>query len=230
MQDRDHAVGLGRAQARHHLVEQQQLRLGGERARDLQPLAVGQRERRGALAALVVEVEPAQHLVRVRARIARVAAMQQRADDDIVLDRERRERPHDLEGAADAAPADLVGRQAVDALAGESDRAAVGRVDAGDHVEQSGLAGAVRADHREDRALRHLEADLVDREQAAEALADRLDRKQRAHGALSGEAEPAREPRPDAVRQRHDHQQQADAVEHLLGAGHVDAERTQRTG
>ena len=177
----DHAVGLGRPQAGHDLVEQQQLGIGGERARDFQPLAVGQSEAGGALAALVVEVEPAQHVVRVRARIARVAAMQQRADDDIVLDRERRERPHDLESAADPAPANLVGRQAFGALTGESDRAAVGRVDAGDHVEQSGLAGAVRADHRDDGALRHLEADLIDREQAAEALADRLDRKQRAH-------------------------------------------------
>ena len=35
---------------------------------------------------------------------------------------------------------------------------------AGDHVEQRGLAGAVRADHREDRALAHVEADVVDRD------------------------------------------------------------------
>ncbi len=108
----DHAVGLGRPQARHHLVEQQQLRIGGERARHFQPLAVGQRQRRGALVALVVEIEAAQHLVRMRARVVDVVPVQQRADDDVVLDRQRRERPHDLEGAADAAPADLVGRQA----------------------------------------------------------------------------------------------------------------------
>ena len=120
-QDRDDAVHLGRPQARHHLVEQQQFRIGGERARHFQPLAVGQGQGGGALLALVVEVEAAQHLVRALARGVDVPTMQQRADDDIVLDAERRKRPHDLEGAADAAPADAVGRQAVDALAGEGD-------------------------------------------------------------------------------------------------------------
>jgi hypothetical protein len=48
----DHLVALGGPQAGHHLVEQQQLRPGGERARDLQPLAVGQRQRRGQRIAL----------------------------------------------------------------------------------------------------------------------------------------------------------------------------------
>ena len=76
LQDRHHAVGLGRAQARHHLVEQQEFRIGGQRARNFQPLAVGQRQRRGALPALVVEVEAAQHLVRPRARVDDMVAMQ----------------------------------------------------------------------------------------------------------------------------------------------------------
>ena len=67
-QDRDHAVGLGRPQARHHLVEQQELRLGRERARDFEPLAVGQRQRRRELVPLVEQVEPPQHLVRAPAR------------------------------------------------------------------------------------------------------------------------------------------------------------------
>ena len=77
------------------------------------------------------------------------------------------------------------GASAVDALAGEGDAAGIGREGAGDQVEQRGLAGAVRADHREDRALRHLEADAVDRDQAAEALADIVDGKQRAHFGFS---------------------------------------------
>ena len=41
-QDCDHAVGLGRTQASHYLIEQQQLGIGGERTRDFQALAVGQ--------------------------------------------------------------------------------------------------------------------------------------------------------------------------------------------
>ena len=114
-------------------------------------------------------------------RVADVVAVQKRADDDIVLDRQRRERPHDLEGAADAAPADAIGRKPVDALAGERDAAAVRCVHAGDHVEQGRLAGAVRADDGVDAAFGHLEAEPIDRDEAAEALADIVDRQERAH-------------------------------------------------
>ena len=60
------------------------------------------------------------------------------------------------------------------ALAGKHDRAAVRLQRAGDHVEQRGLAGAVRADDRKDGASRHRETHLIDRDQAAEALADGL--------------------------------------------------------
>ena len=56
-----------------------------------------------------------------------IGSVQQRADNDVVLDGERRERPHDLERPSDAAPADRVGRQTVDALAREADRALVRR-------------------------------------------------------------------------------------------------------
>ena len=120
-QGRDHAVGLGRPQPRHHFVEQQEPRLGRERAGDFEPLAIRQRQRRGELVTLVEEVEPAQQRLRVLARRADIVPVQQRADDDVVLDAERRKRPHQLEGAGDAAPAHRVGRQAVDRLAGKDD-------------------------------------------------------------------------------------------------------------
>src|SRR5215467_4368152 len=57
LQDRDHPVGLGGAKSRHDLIEQKQFRIGGERARQFQALAVRQRESRGSLRALVVEIE-----------------------------------------------------------------------------------------------------------------------------------------------------------------------------
>ena len=43
----DDPLGLGRRQPGHHLVEQQQPGLGGQRARQLEPLALGQREAAG---------------------------------------------------------------------------------------------------------------------------------------------------------------------------------------
>ena len=49
---RDHGVDLGRTQTRHHLVEQQDLGLGGERARRFEALALGQREARAGESAL----------------------------------------------------------------------------------------------------------------------------------------------------------------------------------
>ena len=56
-----------------------------------------------------------------RARVARrardVGRAQQRADHDVVFHGQRRKRPHDLERARDAAPADLVGAQPVDPFA-----------------------------------------------------------------------------------------------------------------
>ena len=41
----------------------------------------------------------------------------------------------------------------------------------GDHAEQRRLAGAVRADDADDRARRHLEAQVVDQQAVAEGLA-----------------------------------------------------------
>jgi len=50
---------------------------------------------------------------------------------------------------------------------------AAGRGDeAADHVEEGGLAGAVRADHADGAAGRHLQGDVVEGEQAAETHAD----------------------------------------------------------
>src|SRR5262249_48381227 len=122
-----------------------------------------------------------EHLAGAPARHRGIVPMQHRADDDIVLDRKRWERPHQLEGAANAAAADLVGGKSVDAVTGEGDRTAVGRGHAGDDVEQRGLAGTVGADDCEDRALRHAKAHIVDRKQPAKALADRVDGQEGGH-------------------------------------------------
>ncbi len=184
-EDRDHPVGLGRAQAGHHLVEQQEFWIGRDRARDLETLAVRQREGGGGLRALVEEIEPGQHVVRMPARGGDVGAPQERADDDVVLDRERRKRPHDLERASHTAPAHRVGRQPIDALAAEGDRSGVGRKHAGDHVEERGLAGAVGPDHRKDIARRDGKANPVDREQAAETLGESVGDQERRHGVFS---------------------------------------------
>ena len=64
-----------------------------------------------------------------------------------------------------------VGRDAVDALAGEPDLAAIRRVEFHDAVEDGGLAGAIGADDAVDARSSDLEIETVDGDQAAEVLA-----------------------------------------------------------
>ena len=54
-------------------------------------------------------------------------------------------------------------------------RPAVGRLEAGQHAQQRGLAAAGRAQQREELALVDVEADIVDRVDVAELLGDVLD-------------------------------------------------------
>ncbi len=63
--------------------------------------------------------------------------------------------------------------------------AAVWRELAENAIEQRGLAAAVRADQPENLALLHVEADAVDRGDAAETFADIADFEHRGHGAVS---------------------------------------------
>src|SRR5207244_8402744 len=99
----------------------------------------------------------------------------------VVQHRQLGERPHLLPGARHPKPADLVRRKAVDPLSLEEDLAARGRIEAGDAVEQRGLAGAVRTDQPEDDALLDGEGDVQIRFHAAEEAADIADLEQRGH-------------------------------------------------
>ena len=72
----------------------------------------------------------------------------------------------------DATADDLVRLAAGQFAAVEHELATVGRVGAGEHVEERGLAGAVGADQAVDLTLVDGERDLGQRVQAAEAFAD----------------------------------------------------------
>ena len=74
---------------------------------------------------------------------------------------------------------DLVRRQPDDALAVEEDVAAVGRVDAGDEVEERRLARAVRADEAHDLAVADVEVQLVDARAARRRTSRRLELEER---------------------------------------------------
>ena len=92
------------------------------------------------------------------------------AHHDVLERAHRPEQPDVLER-----PGHAVGHDQVRALRGdvapvEQDLARRRLVEAGEHVEEGGLAGPVRPDDRDDRFLGHPERDAVDRGQAAEDL------------------------------------------------------------
>ena len=75
-----------------------------------------------------------------------------------------------------------------DRLAVEEDLAAVGRVDAGDALDQRRLAGTVVADERHHLAGAHLEVDVGERLHGAEVLRDPAELEQRRSVAGAGGA------------------------------------------
>ena len=68
----------------------------------------------------------------------------------------------------------------------EGDAPRVGAIDAGDDVEERGLAGAVRADQAEDLVRRDGEIEPVERHHAAEVLGQAAGFEQHAHGRHPG--------------------------------------------
>ena len=188
----DQLVDLGRPQPRHHLVEQQQRRARRERARHLQPPAIGERQVRGEERRLAGEAQALENGQGARAGAGDGAFAVQRAHDRVVEHREPRERLDELEGAADAGRAHPVRRQAADRAPAETDRAGVRPMQAGDEVEERRLAGAVRADERGDRVALDREGRPRDRAQAAKRLADLFDFEERHVRAFLGSNPSAR--------------------------------------
>ena len=82
-----------------------------------------------------------------------------------------------LEGAGDSLDRAPGGAAIVHRLTIESDLAGVGGQNAGQEIEESGLACAVRANQRVDVALRDLHVKFVQRVEATKAFGQPLDRK-----------------------------------------------------
>ena len=104
---------------------------------------------RGRVAALREDREEAvDRLQRPRALAAELAA-----DEEVLLDRERRKEPPALRHQRDAALHDLRRGEAADRLAAVAHHLRLDADQAGDRLEQRALAGAVGADQRQHLAL-----------------------------------------------------------------------------
>src|SRR6266480_1178421 len=178
-----------RVHAGSRLVERKQLRLGGERARDLEAslVAVGQAAR-GVVGA-AADPDIVEQLGRARFDLFfffdGLSVSEHGADDTgmaahVTADHhvlERRqvgEQTDILERARNACGGYLVRLQAGQVAPVEQERAGVWRVKPRQHVEERGLAGAVGADQAENFAGADGKRDFRKRLHAAKALGDAL--------------------------------------------------------
>ena len=188
--------GEARIDPGHGLVEQDQLGLGHQRAADLDELLLAAGESGDRIVDDVVEPEAPgdaeRPLGELRLAVAAGAAADQRGgqafaglalavEHQVLEHAELREAAGELEGAHQATRDEPVGREAADGLAGQPDLAAIGPVEAGDDVEQGGLAGPVRTDQAGEAAGLDAEIDAVEHLDAVEATRQPADREEFAH-------------------------------------------------
>ena len=171
-------VALGLVEAGGGLVEEQEARLHGERARDLQPaLLAGAAGRRPGDRPSSASAERARAASRgPRARLARVDADARPPPTSTFSSTVRSPNEPRRSGTCATMPrrAQPLGRQPGDVRRRRARTVpAVGCLEAREHVDQRRLAGAVRADQAEDLAGAQLEVDAVDRLDALEVDADR---------------------------------------------------------
>ena len=180
-QELGHLGGFARRQAGGRLVKQQDLRIAGEAEHDfeLALLAVRQVADFGVLAVEEVRLFEQMMGLVVDVLVRRQEAPHHEFRRPQALDRQQhvvehgefRKQAGDLERARHAERGAPVARPVGDILAEQQDLPGRHRIDAGDQIEQRGLAGAVRADDGLAVARHDAQRDVARGLQAAEALA-----------------------------------------------------------
>ena len=180
----DHSLDQRRIDAAGRLVEHDELRLEHEDLRELDELLLPEGQRAGANVRVLRHADELEQLQRalvlvtcdrVRGQLAPREAAQRR--DNVLEHRHLAEQARDLEGAAEPEVRALERRQPVDTPAVEAHTPTVG------------------ARQRGDRALPHVEGEIVDRAEAAEALREPFDLEQYARLGWDGLAGPRRQTR-----------------------------------
>jgi len=161
--------GVERAEG---LVEQQHARLDGERPGQRHALALATRELRGVAMGEAVEVDEPEQLVDAGLDLL-LGPLADRQPEGHVLGHR-----HVLEGGVVLEHEPHVAalrRRAGGVLAANPHGAGVRLLEPGDHPQQRGLAAPARAEQRGERPVADLERHLVQGDEVAEALRDRVD-------------------------------------------------------
>ena len=166
---------LGFAQSRGRLVHDDEPRLHGERAGDLDELLLGDRKIAHLRHRIALEPDALGDGLRLL-RHAPPAYEQLRAgfaaDEHVLGDRHVGGEGELLVDRDDARALGVVRRRKGDRLPEQLDFARIGALRAGQNLEQRRLAGAVLAEKRMDLRRSHFEMDVLKRKHAGKALAD----------------------------------------------------------
>ncbi len=158
-----------RVESAERLVEQKHLRLDREGAGERHPLALATGELRRIAVTELLQLHQLEQLIDPRPDLVLRPLPDRQPEGDVVA------HGHVLEGGVvleDEADATLLRRDPGCVLAGDDDLARVGHLESGDHAQERRLAAAARAEQRRQRARRHLERDVVEGDEVAEALRD----------------------------------------------------------
>ena len=164
------ALALARVDARGRLVEEDELRVVHERAREREALlhAAGQRARLHVLQ--VEQLDVAEQLVHARVGAGAGDAVDAGEEAEVLLDGEIRVERERLRHVAGLALDALALR--ADVAAGDDGTAAGRLKEPAQHLDRRRLAGAVRAEKAEDLAARDAQRERVDRAVRAEAACE----------------------------------------------------------
>ena len=170
-----------RVERGERLVQEQDLGFDRERPREGHALLLAAGELVGVAA---LQARQPDHLEQLADPLPSCRAGQ--PEGDVRLHREVRKQAALLGDVADPAPLGMdVRALAVDDLARDPDRAAVGSLEAGEQAQQRRLAAAGRSEDRRQRPRRHLQVEAGEHGVRAEALAQAADLNA-AHGATCG--------------------------------------------
>src|SRR5580658_60632 len=114
------------------------------------------------------KLEVAENFQRAMPRLRASEALRDVADLDVLADTQTTEQAHGLKGPHYAGMWKAVARQSGTVAVADDDRAGERPLEAGEDVDQCGLASAVWANQADDLAAFEPNTDIVDRHEAAE--------------------------------------------------------------